>query len=166
MKDSGPAQVSYTWDQIEDQAATVLRLIRRDGTAPDVVISVLRGGAVPGVLLAHLLGGPAMYAVRASTMRDERPRVRKDRLLVQGMDGLPDLAGLSVLLVDDVVNTGKTLIETREQIMISRRPRALATACLVWDTVGPRGEVLAHCDADFYAERVHAWVRFPWELGS
>ena len=48
-----------------------------------------------------------------------------------GTSLMPDLAGRDVLLVDDIFDTGRTLVRLKQELVASR-PASIQTAVLLW----------------------------------
>ena len=75
----------------------------------DVVVAILRGGLVPGFLVAHQLGGLPVKILGISHRDDENEPLRDTPVETLPLD-LGDFApGARVLLVDDVIVSGKTI---------------------------------------------------------
>jgi hypothetical protein len=154
----------YTWDEVVELAETLGSKIAAGGVLPTVIIGILRGGAFPSLMLSHMFNVRRLYAINAAVTLTEEPRAPRGEPVIQGVVGLPDLSSESVLLVDDVTNTGDTLRAVLQSIKEARAIGTLRSACLLWDTVSPgRTVALTQCQADFWASEVHAWVKFPWE---
>jgi hypoxanthine phosphoribosyltransferase len=71
---------------------------------------------------------------------------------------MADMAGKKVLIVDDVVESGRTL-EVVTELCSIRGASAVRTAALYlkpWAMMNP----------DYFAAKVEEWVVFPWEVGE
>ena len=154
---------SCTWDEIDLFSKNVYDQIVIDGFEPTVIIGILRGGVIPSVILSHLFGSVTVYGITIRTTMSECARAKRELVLAPNTCHLPDLTDHSILLVDDVTNTGNTLNIGKMALEQAGATR-ISTACLIWDTVSddPSGKISA-CTADFYATEWHAWVAFPWE---
>lgn len=134
---------------------------------PTVIVGVLRGGMVPAVVLAHRLGVRQVRAVGASRTLAEGPDAAKTTPVL-ALDGLGDLRGEDVLVVEDVVGTGHTLAAVCDHLG-QRKPARLRTASLVVNTVNWAAAHPEQLDCRQHLDLVGAmcagWVRFPWELG-
>jgi uncharacterized protein len=111
--------------------------------AVDAVVAVARGGTVPGAMAAFALGVP-LRLMRLSFRDDENVPVRSEPAL---RDTVPDVAGMRVLLVDDVTVSGATLRAARDllaarevvTLVLKGRPGAADVVvfsdvpqCVVW----------------------------------
>ncbi len=154
------------WPELE-QVVTELADHIEGGGAPTVIVGVLRGGMVPAVMLAHRVGVRQVRGVGAVRTLTEGPRAGKTPPVLVEPNGLGDLQGEDVLVVEDVIGTGHTLAAVRDHIAV-QKPATLRTAALVVNTVN---WAAAHPDNrdprqhhDLIGVTCTGWVRFPWEL--
>ncbi len=120
---------------------------------PDLVVAIGRGGYVPGrlicdfLLLSNLTSMKIEHYTRAADMQPEA-RIRFP---------IPvDISGKKVLIVDDVTDTGDTLILAVDYVQ-SLRPADVRIAVLQHKT----------CSSfvpDFYAQKIikWRWIIYPW----
>jgi hypoxanthine phosphoribosyltransferase len=108
-------------------------------------------------MLAHLLATSDFCTLGVRTTASEGVRATRHIPKVYDAHAMPLVAGKQVLLVDDVVNTGRTLAAAAHCIE-GFACRALKSAAAVWDTVD-----VDTCQADFFGLRADGWVVFPWE---
>ena len=102
-----------TWNQIHDMLLSQAGKIRRGGFKPDVIVGVTRGGWVPARVLSGLLGILALAAIRIKFYVGIA-ETRNAPVLSQGVS--VDVAGKKALLVDDVADTGKSLLVAVEHL--------------------------------------------------
>jgi uncharacterized protein len=115
------------WAGFDRILAVVAGQVRAHGL-PDAVVGVLRGGMVPAVVLAHRLGVRAVRALEVTRTLSDAPHAPKTPDPVVGeVSGLGALAGLDVLLVDDVAGSGATAGPATE-LLRSRAPARLRRA--------------------------------------
>jgi uncharacterized protein len=119
----------------------------------DMIVGVSRGGLVPTRILSDLLDIHDVLITKCEYYSDvaETAKTPKITQKIQG-----SLRGKNVLLVDDVSDTGKSLIAINKYLR-SKRPKTLTVATLYlkpWTKVVP----------DFYVKKTNAWIIFPWEL--
>jgi hypoxanthine phosphoribosyltransferase len=142
-------------ERVYGLAVGLAREIRGAGFVPDLVVAVARGGFVPARLLCDFLGVPALasFAIRhyAAGARSEGSARLRHPLAA-------DVRGLRVLVVDDVNDSGETLVAARAHLA-SRAP-AEARFAVIHEKGGTRAR------ADFRAEAVEAgpWLVYQWAL--
>ncbi|MBI1347958.1 hypoxanthine phosphoribosyltransferase [bacterium] len=96
---------------------------------PLLVVGVLHGSVVLVADLIRSIATPHQMAfVRASSYRGSTT-VHGE--LVTTLDGLPDVSGRHVLLIDDIFDTGRTLERLSQEIR-ARQPASLRAAVLLW----------------------------------
>ncbi len=144
--------LGVTWREVEEACARIAEALIRDGVRVDVVVGVLRGGWVPARLLSDYLGVDSMGALEIKFYRGvgERGSVP---VVVQPL--LVPVQGKTVLVVDDVADTGKTL-SIATSFIDHYGPRKVYTATIYvkpWSIVRP----------DYYYEETDAWIIFPWD---
>ena len=90
----------------------ISRAIRRLTAPPfDLVVGIGRGGIVPASLIAYHLQSDLITA--RFTYRDDDNQPQHDAPVLRSLDAVPD-GVRTVLLVDDVSVTGKTLEAARQ----------------------------------------------------
>lgn len=96
---------------------------------PLTVVGVLHGSVVLVADLIRAMPIPHQIAfVRASSYRGA---AKTGSNLQTSLDGLPDLAGRDVLLIDDIFDTGRTITALADAIH-ALGPASLRTAVLLW----------------------------------
>lgn len=141
-----------TWNEIYDLLLSLADRIRKDGFRPDIIVGILRGGCTPARVMADLLGNPILADVGVKfyvgTVREEGEPVLTQPVSISVEDK-------NVLLLDDVVDTGKSLQLVKEHI-IGNGARMVKTASIYfkpWSIIVP----------DYYERNTRRWVVFPWE---
>lgn len=114
--------------------------------SPDVVVGVVRGGVIPAAMLAQLLKVRDMRIVKVRHVGESGRRVADDPV--------PDCADMKVLVVEDMLKTGRSLIAAKEHFEESGAE--VKTACLY---TMPRSEIVP----DYSLKQVKEEVEFPWE---
>ncbi|TQS42898.1 purine phosphoribosyltransferase [Cryptosporangium phraense] len=150
------------WVDFERAVADLADQVRADG-APEVVVGVLRGGMVPAVALAHTLAIRAVRAVEVvHTATDDTNATKYDRPQVFNPASLGNLAGLDVLVVDDVAGTGDTL-KTAAALAIDVGAARVRTSAWIVNTANWRLSTAPEQALTYIAATVEGWVVFPWE---
>lgn len=122
------------------------------GKEYDYIVGVVRGGAIPAVCLSHRLGLP-MKCVSWSTFHAGQMRE-------SAWDVAEDVhEGKKILLVDDILDSGRTFKELFEDWGVQKEQ--VDVAVLIYNT--DQGIV-----PEYYGRRINkavdpSWVTFWWE---
>ncbi|MEM0365848.1 MAG: phosphoribosyltransferase [Acidilobaceae archaeon] len=144
-----------SWDEIVDWTRRLANIIEESGWRPDVIIAVARGGYVPARLLCDFLDVTDLISIQSQHW------VEAARMAEKAILRYPykvDLTELNALLVDDIVDTGESLILARDYIVKEWRPKELRIAAMQW--ISP----VAKIKPDYYLIEVKEWVwfQYPW----
>ncbi len=142
----------FSWENVENTAASLTEKINSSGFTPDIIIAISRGGLVPARLLSDSLNVPVLYTIRISLyssvgVRMEKPEVTQPLSV--------DITGKKILIVDDVSDSGRSL-ELAEQYIIPLNPAEIKTATIHYKP----GSMFK---PDFFIFTTEAWVVYPWE---
>lgn len=121
-----------TADQIQRRVAELGdELTERYRGRPLTVIAVLSGSVIfVADLIRHISTPHRLGFVRATSYVGA---VTTPQAVELRLDLLPDLTGRDVLLVDDILDTGRTL-EALQRALVDYRPASVTTAVLLWKT--------------------------------
>jgi len=144
-----------TWDDIHVMSLKIARRIIEDNYKPDAIVGVLRGGFIVARIVADVLDVEDLGAVEVKFYKGiaehaERPIITQPLTL--------DVRDKKVLIVDDVVDSGRTLEVVTEQVRL-RGASIVKSAALF-----TKPKSIIH--PDFYITMTTNWVIFPWELGE
>jgi hypoxanthine phosphoribosyltransferase len=143
------------WTDAERWADTLAARIREAGAVPEAIVGLTRGGWVPARLLGDRLGVHRLLSLRAQHWGVTAARDGQARL-TEGLSG--PVGGESVLVVDDITDTGESLRLAREHVAAAG-PRSVETAAFLH--IGHSGFV-----PTYFAEEIPrdawVWVVFPW----
>ena len=128
------------------------RQVVDSGYEPDIVLSIARGGLALGMGLGYALDVKNLSAVNVEfyTGVDERLDVP---IMLPPTPDVVDLAGLRVLIADDVADTGRTLEIVRD--FLAGHVSEVRIAVIYekpWTVV----------KADYVWRRTERWIDFPW----
>lgn len=141
------------WNRIYTMLLMQAEKIRQSGFKPDVIVGVTRGGWVPARVLSDFLEVPDVVTVRVEFYVGVA-ETRNEPVLIQGVSA--SVAGKKALLVDDIADTGKSLVLAREHIL-QQGAAEVRIATLYrkpWSAITP----------DYYEIEASCWVVFPWEI--
>ena len=161
-----PVKKNYTWEELEFFIKKLGKIIQVTTFIPDIILGITRGGCFPALLLSHILEVRTFYTLSISTTIDETIRAKRIFHKVHHSFDSEIIANKKILIVDDVVNTGKTL-EIAYNSIIELNPKEIKTACIFWDTILEefnKNNQPDFCYTDYYSDKVDAWIIFPWEI--
>jgi len=144
-----------SWEEVVDWSRELAKKIRESGYKPDVVIAVARGGYVPARLLCDFLGIENLLSIQSQHWTEAAKMAEKAIIKFKYH---VDLKGYKALLVDDIVDTGESLLLARDFILKEWKPDELKIAALQW--ISP----VAKFKPDYYHLEVKEWTWFmyPW----
>ncbi|MEV7872596.1 phosphoribosyltransferase family protein [Streptomyces sp. NPDC088124] len=151
-----------TWDDLTTATAALAQQVAAAGV-PQVVVGVVRGGLIPATWLAHRLAIRDMRTVEVTRTTSDSINAAKNTVpTVRNPVSLGDLAGLDVLLVDDIAGSGATLAHTARMVR-ALRPARVRTAVLAVNRANWTRGADPHRAIDYIASLTDTWVVFPWE---
>jgi hypothetical protein len=120
-----------------------------------LVIGIARGGLIPAVALCHTLGTRRIGVVEIVRSLSDQLYSAREAAVVTPHAAKSDLAGKSILIVDDIIGDGTTILLARDEIQ-EGAPKSVTTASLALN-LGSRFV------PDLHIFTVDDWVIFPWE---
>ncbi len=144
-----------SWDDIVEWSYGLSRIIEESGWMPDLVVAVARGGYVPARLLCDFLDINDLVSIQSQHW------VEAARAAEKAILKFPykiDASNMNVLIVDDIVDTGDTMLLARDFIEKEWKPKSLKLAALQW--ISP----VAKFKPDYYYIEVKEWIwfQYPW----
>lgn len=125
---SGPLEILLSENQIQKRVAELALAIRRDFPENLHLVAVLKGAFVfLSDLVRSMPGDLSLDFIALSSYAQGTTSSGEVRLL-KDLDTALD--GRNVVIVEDIVDSGVTLVYLQE-ILRARGPRTLATACLL-----------------------------------
>ena len=141
-----------TWDLYGQAARELAQTVADSGFVPDVVLGIARGGLIPAGSLAYALGCKNLFTISVEFYTGVDSRLDVPVMLPPFLNA-HDLDEASVLVVDDVADTGRTLELVAE--FCSGHVRDLQTAVLY-----EKPQSVITCDHVW--KRTSRWINFPW----
>ncbi len=144
-----------SWDEILEWSWGLAKKIKEQRYIPDVIIAIARGGYVPARLLCDFLGVENLISIQSQHWTEAAKKA--ERALIKFSYKI-DLSPYRALLVDDIIDTGESVILAKKYILEEWKPRELKVAALQW--ISP----VAKIKPDFYYMEVKEWVwfQYPW----
>jgi hypothetical protein len=153
MDDFGDLNLLHTsWEDVERLSEKLAQKIIESRFEPDLVVAISRGGFDPARILCDQLGIRRLASVQVEFYSGVQDTAEKPRI-VYPLNA--DVRGKRVLLVDDVSDTGDSLMLAKEHVLTGS-PGELKVATLhikPWTSLRP----------DYHASETEAWIVYPWE---
>jgi uncharacterized protein len=152
--DAGLPREVLSWDLFGEATRQLAAAIHADGFAPDVVVAIARGGLTVAGALAYALDVKNCGAMNVEFYIGIGERLDVPVVIPPALD-LVDVAGLKVLIADDVADTGHTLRLVRE--VLAQHVAEARTAVLYRK---PGTVVEPH----YSWRETDRWIDFPWSV--
>jgi hypoxanthine phosphoribosyltransferase len=141
-----------TWDDVQTAAEKTADKIKEDGFTPDIIIAISRGGFDPARILSDQLDIRNLVSFQIISYNGLNEKMDEPQVLYP-LNAV--IEGLKVLVVDDVSDTGHSLIAAKKYIK-ENGAAEVKIATLhhkPWSIFEP----------DYYAKVVEKWILYPWE---
>lgn len=141
-----------TWELFGTASRELAQRIADSRFDPEIIIAVARGGLLPAGSLSYALGVKLSDAMNVEFYTDIHETLPDPVLLAPLLDA-DSIVGKRVLVVDDVVDSGRTLALVLELL---RTMGAEARSAVLY--AKPSSVV----DPDYVWRRTAEWIVFPW----
>lgn len=143
---------TLTWQGYGVGVRELAGQIADDGYRPDIILGIARGGLIPTGSLGYALSIKNTYLMNVEYYTDVEERLDVPVILPPYLE-LVDLEHSSVLIVDDVADTGHTLQMVYE--FVSGKVSEVRAAVLYEK---PRSVI----KPEYVWRRTDLWINFPW----
>lgn len=162
QSESQPMGLLYvSWSEVEQMSRKVVE--QTIGMKFDLVLAITRGGLTPAGLICealHLRNILTVTVIYYSEHGKPFYGLTEPRFL--SFPPMDALEGRSVLIIDDVWDSGLTARTVRSRVLRAH-PRNVKVAVLHFK---PDCNQFAGDAPDFYAETTNDWIFYPWESMS
>lgn len=147
-----------TWNQIEEYVNHILFAMYKDSWKPDYIVGLSRGGLIPAVLLSHKID-VTMKPLKVS-LRDHVDDNMHDWSIAEDAQ-----AGVKILVIDDINDTGATLNWIVNDWRLNSMPGHNVRFAVLFDNLssGLQQEV-DYCATEINKAERNEWIVFPWEV--
>ena len=147
-------RLQMTWDELGIGARALAEQIAADGWKPDIILGIARGGLLVGGAISYTLDVKNTFTMNVEfyTGIDERLEMP---MILPPVPDLVDLGEASVLVADDVADTGQTLVLVKE--FLAGKVREVRVAVLYEKP----GSVVS---CEYVWSRTDRWIDFPWSI--
>ncbi|UCE15494.1 MAG: phosphoribosyltransferase [Candidatus Bathyarchaeota archaeon] len=141
-----------SWEEIYENINEIARKIKKDRYQPDIVIALSRGGFVPARVICDLMVIKDLVSVKVdhwgiTAAKDGKAHLRYPINA--------DLSGKKVLIVDDITDTGESMIIAKEFVK-ELNPKEIRTATIFHIKT-------SRFIPDYYSKKIDwIWVIWPW----
>jgi len=144
-----------SWNEIVEWSWGLAKKIEESGYMPDIIIAIARGGYVPARLLCDFLGVENLVSIQSQHWTEA---AKKGEKAIIKFEYTINLENMRALLVDDIIDTGESVILAKEYITRNWKPKELRVATLQWISS------VAKIKPDYYYIEVKDWVwfQYPW----
>ena len=141
-----------TYELFGTATRELAQAVADSGFRPDMILSIARGGLGLGMGLGYALAVKNLSVINVEfyTGVDQRLDVP---IMLPPTPAAVDLAGLKILIADDVADTGKTLEVVRDFVADQvAEARSAVIYEKPWTVIRP----------EYVWRHTEAWIDFPW----
>ena len=149
---SEPVREVLTWQAFGTAARELAQTVVDSGFRPDLILSITRGGLVPTGAISYAMGIKNLHIINVEFYTGVGERLPMPVVLPPVPPGVL-LSGQTVLIVDDVADTGETLRTVRE--FCADHVAEARTAVLY-----EKPQSVVKCD--YVWKHTSEWISFPW----
>ncbi|MGC4153669.1 MAG: phosphoribosyltransferase [Propionicimonas sp.] len=149
---TNPAREVLTWEGFGIAIRELAGQVVDDGFRPDLILSITRGGLVPTGAISYAMGIKNLHIINVEFYTGVGERLPMPVVLPPVPPGVL-LSGQTVLIVDDVADTGETLRTVQE---FCAEHVAEARTAVLYEK--PQSAV----KCDYVWKRTSEWISFPW----
>ena len=147
------------WEDVVCWCKELAKKIRDSGFKPDVVVAIARGGFAPARLLCDYLDVVDLLSIKVEHWI-ETGKHKEEATIKYPFNY--DFSGKRVLIVDDIADTGKSIIVAKKHIQEVCRPSELRVATM---QLIPSTSLIV---PDYYVDEVKEWTwyMYPWNFAE
>ena len=140
-----------SWEEFHEMTRELAGRVEDSGFRPDYLIGITRGGLPPAAIVGEVLGMKDVTTISARSYDG----VDQGELSVTCLPQV-DLRGKKVLLIDEITDTGETLVKIAN-LVAEKYGAEVKTAVVVVN--------IDHCKQmpDYFVSKTQVWVVFPWQ---
>ncbi len=145
-----------TWDDVVRWTKDLAYSVLDSGYKPDVIVAIARGGLTPARLLADYMDVIDVLSLKVEHWIETGSHIEEAKIKYAIKD--IDLSGKKVLIVDDICDTGKSLIVAKEFVQKYWKPEEIRLATMQYI------EPVAQIKPDYFVDLVKdwTWYMYPW----
>ena len=144
-----------SWDEVTEWCRKLAEKIKESKYRPDVIVAIARGGYAPARLLCDFLGIENLLSIQSQHWTEAA--ISSGKAVLKFAYKI-DMSERKILIVDDIADTGKSIITARKFIEKNWNPAEIRIATMQW--------IPKTCEIkpDFYIDEVKEWIwyQYPW----
>ena len=144
--------IHLSWCDVQTLTEELADNILCNGFEPDLIVAISRGGFHPARILCDQLDFRRLASLQVEYYKGIG-ETREEPEIVFPVNA--DVKGLNLLVVDDVADTGGSLLAVKKYLK-ELEARTIKIATLHFKP----GSVY---EPDFYVRETKAWIVYPWE---
>ena len=141
-----------TWEQFGQACRELAQAVADDGFRPDLILSIARGGLLAAGTLSYALNVKNVQVMNIEFYTGVNERLEMP-VMLPPVPNAVDLSGATVLIVDDVADTGATLRTVHD---FCADHVAEVRCAVVYEK--PQSSV----KCEYVWQRTDLWIDFPW----
>jgi len=143
-------------EHIKSMCVAIHRQTQQDNFNPELLVGLSRGGLIPLALLAGegMFNNRNVKTIPIASYDDVNNQ--KELKLLASVDTEDYKSFASILIVDDIADTGETLLYILELLKRDISPITIKVATLFYKK---KSKLIP----DYYVEETSDWIVFPWE---
>ncbi|MBN1169746.1 phosphoribosyltransferase [Candidatus Micrarchaeota archaeon] len=135
------------WNEIAEDCKKLAKMV---DDKPDLIVGLSRGGLVPARILSDILDTKMLVLgirfYKGIGEKEENPVITQE---------MPKIQGKKILIVDDVADSGKSLVAAMEYL----KGNELKAATLHYKRS-------SEYRPDYFVGTTDAWIIYPWEINE
>jgi len=141
-----------SWDYLHNSCKKIVKKMEEKDYRPDIAVALSRGGYVPARIICDMMIIKDLVSIKVdhwgiTAAKDGQVKIRYPLS--------SDLTGKKVLVVDDITDTGKSMIASKAYLK-SLNPKDIKTATALHISS-------SEFEPDYFGEKIEwKWVIFPW----
>ncbi|GAA1832194.1 phosphoribosyltransferase [Pseudonocardia ailaonensis] len=147
-----PARETLTWERFGTAARELAEQVADSGYRPDLILSIARGGLFVAGALGYALGVKNLAVMNVEFYTGVGERLPLP-VMLPPVPNAVDLSGATVLVADDVADTGATLRLVRD---FCGGQVADVRCAVVYEKPG------SEVRCEYVWRRTPLWINFPW----
>lgn len=140
--------IKYTWQEFQQDCETLYSHIKVENF--DAIVGITRGGMMLATMLSEISGNKKLYALGYNSYVGEK----KNDELVKTTNMHPDLKRKSILLCDDISDSGDTLLQAKKDLEAKKNEVFIVTLHFKNKT-----KVMP----DICLNEAERWIDYPWD---